>query len=394
MKLNDLLKKKSDLKAAAEKLINNAMTLGKDLQGTELEQYNAHVEEIKGIESLIARHNELGNIKIEDKEASKIVTDGNESVAVDQRSTPEHARNFWAYMRRGQNNVSREIMAALSVGSDGVITPTEFDKVLVEKLINANVMRQVATVITTGNDRKIAIENALGAAGWAAEAAVSHNDDESDEPTFSQITLSAYKATRIEKISEELLQDAFFDLQSYLARKFGNAFGLLEEAAFVAGTGSGQPSGVKQAASAGPTTASGVAITSDELLATYHSLKRAYRSGASWMFSDSTALTVRKYKETTGQYIWQPGLQAGQPDTLLGKPVYISDFMPAIAVNARAVLFGDFSYYTIADRSPRTFIRLNELYAATGQVGFRATQRTDGKLTLAESVVALVQAAS
>jgi HK97 family phage major capsid protein len=145
---------------------------------------------------------------------------------------------------------------------------------------------------------------------------------------------------------------------------------------------------------AGVTAASATDISADEVIELYHSLKRAYRTNASFLMNDSTALIIRLKKETTGQYIWQPGLVAGRPDTLLGKPVYISDAMPTAAISAKSLLFGDFSYYTIADRSPRTFVRLNELYAANGQVGFRGVQRTDGKLTLAEAVVRLTQAAS
>jgi HK97 family phage major capsid protein len=108
--------------------------------------------------------------------------------------------------------------------------------------------------------------------------------------------------------------------------------------------------------------------------------------------NDSTALLIRKKKDTTGRYVWEPGLQPGMPDMLLGKPVYISDAMPTVATTAKSVLFGDFSYYTIAERSLRTLVRLNELYAANGQVGFRSVERLDGKLTLAEAVVRLTQA--
>lgn len=385
--VNELLKKKNELKAAAELLINNAMTTGNDLKGADLTAYDKHVADIKDIESLLQRHAQLATISTERIAENAIVVPGDDAPSVDVRGTKEFAKNFWAYMRGGVRN-------ALSVGTDGVIVPTEFDKVLVEKLQNVNVMRTLASIITTQNDRKIAVENAIASADWAAEAAVSHNNDESDEPSYSQVTLSAYKLTRIEKVSEELAQDAFFDIQGYLARKFASAFGIAEEAAFVAGNGSGKPTGVVGSASAGNTTASGTAIVGDDLLACFHSLKRPYRVNGTWLMADSTALIIRKLKETTGQYIWQPGLQAGKPDTLLGKPVAISDSVPAVAVNNKAVLFGDFSYYTIADRSPRTFTRLNELYAANGQVGYRGVQRTDGKLTLAESIVAMVQAAS
>jgi len=100
---------------------------------------------------------------------------------------------------------------------------------------------------------------------------------------------------------------------------------------------------------------------------------------------------VRKLKDQTGQYLWQPALTAGTPDTLLGRPVYTSAYMPAVAAGAKSIAFGDFKYYWIADRQGRSFKRLNELYAATGQIGFVGSQRVDGKLTLPETIKVLQQ---
>jgi HK97 family phage major capsid protein len=393
MNIHELNRQKAERKAAAEKLINAAMQSGHDLAGTELAEYEGHVARVREIESLVQRHNDLSGIEVAAAEPTAVINA--EGVAVDdRRATAEYKKAFWATMRNGRENVSREILATLSVSADGNIVPVEYDRSLVEKLQNENVMRQLATIITTQNDRKIAVENAVASADWAAESAVAHNDDSSDEPTFSQVTLSAYKLSRIQKISEELLMDALFDLPSYLAKKFAQSFGIAEESAFVNGNGSGKPTGVVGSSTASVLAASATDITADEVITLFHGLKRAYRANASFLMNDSTALLLRLKKETTGQYIWQPGLVAGRPDTLLGKPVYISDAMPTAAINAKTVLFGDFSYYTIAERAPRTLVRLNELYAANGQVGFRSVERLDGKLTLAESVVRITQAAA
>ena len=107
--------------------------------------------------------------------------------------------------------------------------------------------------------------------------------------------------------------------------------------------------------------------------------------------NDATVSALRKLKDSTGQYLWQPSLMAGMPDTLLGRPVKTSAYMPVIAAGAKTIAFGDFSYYWIADRQGRSFKRLNELYAATGQVGFLASQRVDGKLILPEAIKVLAQ---
>lgn len=113
-----------------------------------------------------------------------------------------------------------------------------------------------------------------------------------------------------------------------------------------------------------------------------------------WVLNDSTIKAIRKLKDSNGQYLWQPSLTAGTPDTILGRPVRTSAYMPAIAASAKTIAFGDFSYYWIADRQGRSFKRLNELYAANGQVGFLASQRVDGKLILSEAIKVLAQKAS
>lgn len=391
--VNELRKKKAELKLAAETLLNGAVSSTRDMNSEEQTQYDAHVAEIRRIESALTRHAELAQFTEDpaiDDDKPAIRASSEDAEGTDPRATKEYKSAWMQYLRKGLSGMSREVLAALNIttpADGGYATAIEFDTNLVEKLVNVNVMRQLASVITTGSDRKIVVENAVGSADWAAEAAVAHNDDESDDDTLTQVSLSAYKLTRIVKVSEELLQDAFFDIQGWLTRKFANAFGIAEESAFVLSAGSTKPTGVVNGASAGTTTVMHNAITGDELLAAFHSLKRAYRANATWLMNDSTALLIRKLKETTGQYLWQPGLQAGKPDQLLGKPVAISDFVPSATVAGnKALLFGDFSYYTIADRTPRSFTRLNELYAANGQVGFRGVERVDGKVVLSEAI--------
>lgn len=253
-----------------------------------------------------------------------------------------------------------------------------------------NEIRQFATVIRTASDRNIPVESSLGTATWTAEEA----DYTESDPVFGTLVLGAHKLGTILKVSEELLQDSAFDLQAYLASNFGKRFGIAEEAAFVNGNGTGKPTGLVQGASAGVTAASASAITADEVVDMFHSLGRPYRGAARWVMNDATAKLIRKLKDGQNQYIWQPGLQAGQPDTILGRPVLVSSAMPTAAVSAVTMLFGDLSYYTIADRTGAVMQRLNELYAANGQVGFRMYKRTDGKVTLSAAIKKLTMAAA
>ena len=311
------------------------------------------------------------------------------------RASDEYRTSFWDMMRSKAPLPS--VVNALQEGTDsegGYLVPDEYERTLVEALEEENVFRQLAKVIrTSSGDRKIPVVATKGTASWIdEEGAYTESDD-----SFGQVSIGAYKVDTMIKVSEELLNDSVFDLESYIAKEFARRIGAKEEEAFFTGDGSGKPLGVLAAtggAETGVTAASSTAITADELMDLFYSLKSPYRKKAVWVLNDSTIKAVRKLKDSTGQYLWQPSLMAGTPDTLLGRPVKTSAYMPVIAAGAKTIAFGDFSYYWIADRQGRSFKRLNELYAANGQVGFLGSQRVDGKLVLSEAVKVLAQKAS
>ena len=311
------------------------------------------------------------------------------------RASEEYKANFWNAMRSKVPLPS--VVNALEEGTDsegGYLVPDEYERTLVEALEEENVFRQLANVIrTSSGDRKIPVVATKGTASWIdEEGAYTESDD-----SFGQVSIGAYKVGTMIKVSEELLNDSVFDLESYIAKEFARRIGAKEEEAFFTGDGSGKPLGVLAAtggAETGVTAASSTAVTADELMDLFYSLKSPYRKKAVWVLNDSTIKAVRKLKDSTGQYLWQPSLVAGTPDTLLGRPVKTSAYMPVIAAGAKTIAFGDFSYYWIADRQGRSFKRLNELYAANGQVGFLGSQRVDGKLVLSEAVKVLAQKAS
>ena len=204
------------------------------------------------------------------------------------------------------------------------------------------------------------------------------------------------------KVSNELLNDSAFDIAGYIAQRFGVRFGNAEEDAFINGTGisanpgvtPSQPTGILTTvnATAGNTTANASTVTFDNIYKLYYSLKSPYRRKAAFLCNETLLLQLMLLKDGNSNYIWKPGLEVGKPDTILGRPIYTSGYMPAITgtanqdKNKKVLLFGDFSYYWIADRQNRTLKRLNELYAVTDQVGFIGTQRVDGKLILPEAM--------
>ena len=308
------------------------------------------------------------------------------------RATDEYRQNFWNMMR--SKAPMPTVMNALQVGTDsegGYLVPDEYERTLVEALEEENIFRQLAKVIqTSSGDRKIPVVATKGTASWIdEEGAFTESDD-----SFGQVSIGAYKLGTMIKVSEELLNDSVFDLESYISREFARRIGAKEEESFFTGDGTGKPLGILAAtggAETGITAASATAITADELIDLFYSLKAPYRRNAVWVLNDSTIKAIRKLIDIRIEYLWQPSLTAGAPDLLLGKPVRTSAYMPAIAADAKTIAFGDFSYYWIADRQGRSFKRLNELYAATGQVGFLASQRVDGKLILPEAIKVLAQ---
>ena len=142
------------------------------------------------------------------------------------------------------------------------------------------------------------------------------------------------------------------------------------------------------------TATSATAISADELISLVYALKSPYRRNAKFLMNDATVSMLRKLKDNNGAYLWQPSVQAGEPDRLLGYELYTSPYVPVAAAGALTVAFGDFKNYWIADRSGRTVQRLNELYSTNGQVGFVATERVDGKVILPEGIQLLKMKAS
>jgi HK97 family phage major capsid protein len=303
-------------------------------------------------------------------------------------ATAEYMEDFVSALRgrRAAHNVLEEGSAP----NGGYLVPDEFERRIVTDLAPANVFRQIANVIRTSSERKIPVTATHSVAAWTAENAAYPES----QPTFAQKTLDAYKLADLVRVSIELLQDSLFSIDAFLASEFARAFGAEEERAFCVGTGSGQPTGLftAQGGSVGVTAGSATAITADNMVDLVYSLLAPYRRNAAFLTSDATVAALRKLKDTNGQYMWQPSLQQGEPARLLGYPLYTTPYAPAVAAGALVVAFGDFSYYWVAERMGRTMQRLNELYSASGQVGFICTERLDGKVVMADGIKLLKMA--
>lgn len=266
----------------------------------------------------------------------------------------------------------------------GYLVPEDFERNILMELEEENVIRKLAKVITTQHERKIPVAVGHSVAQWTLENAAYTESN----PTFGQKTIDAYKLTDLARVSNELLQDAAFDIEDYLMKEFARAFGIAEEEAFCVGDGDNKPTGIFTAngGEVGLTAAASNAITADELISLVYSLKSPYRRNAKFLMHDQTISLLRKLKDGNGAYLWQPSVQAGEPDRLLGYELYTSPYAPVVEAEALAVAFGDFKNYWIGDRQGRTVQRLNELYATNGQVGYISAERVDGKMIMPEGV--------
>lgn len=302
------------------------------------------------------------------------------------------------YERRMMTNPGAVETRALAVA--GVPMPTSFIHQLYTYLVDTSSIRQAgATVISTQTGESILVPRSTveGTAAWVAEAAAIVGTD----PTLSSVTLGSHKAGKLTQVSRELATDVGFDLVGYLAQSSGRNLGILTNAAYVSGTGTTQPLGILNGISIGFTATAGTGATVglptatgsdyafDVFVDMYHSIIPQYRPRASWMMNDTTIKLVRKVKDTLGRYIWEPSLQAGVADTIMGKPVYANPALPLIGVSITgSILFGDFSAYYIRDVTPLRFERSDEYAFNTDQISFRALMRTDGALVDANAVKA------
>lgn len=304
----------------------------------------------------------------------------------DQTSPEErHLKAFRDYVRTGQK-------AAMEVGTTtegGFLVPIQYSNDLITALVDMSILRMAgARVLSVGGSTAFKVPTMTKSTA-AAITDEEGNYDEA-EPTFNEVTFTPWKYTKLIKVSEELVLDSRIDLMSQvMVPDAAQAFAAAENTAFTTGNGTTAPQGIVTGGTVGKTTAAADAITSDEIIDLYHALGYLYRQNAVWFMNDATAAYIRKLIDGAGNYIWQPGLQAGQPDRLLGRPVYTLNSMATITAEAKVLVFGDPRYFWIADFAGMGMQRLNELYAYTGQVGFRWFKRFDSNVMLAEAIQVL-----
>jgi HK97 family phage major capsid protein len=313
-------------------------------------------------------------------------------------ASPEVKGFVDGYLRHGREHELKSISGA-TPGDGGYAVPREIDALISSRLKNISPIRSVAQVVQTGTAgyRKLVTTGGT-ASGWVSETA---GRPETDTPNFVEIAPPSGELYANPAASQAMLDDAAFDIQSWLAEEIAMEFARAEGAAFVNGSGVNQPAGFLTA----PTSADGDAtrtfgtlqfvVSGDaagfdaapelKLIDLVHSLKAGHRQGASWVMNSATLAEVRKLKAADGSFLWQPGLMEGQPNRLLGYPVVEAEDMPDIASDAFPVAFGNFrAGYLIAERSATTILR--DPFTNKPFVHFYATKRIGGQVLDSDAI--------
>ena len=293
---------------------------------------------------------------------------------------------FWDSMRKSA--VSSELLDMTNDPSRHVCAlPRDTATAYTAALAKENLFRRYATTIKApaNSDRIITTDTPVDAE-WVAENGVIPEAD----LNATYLGLEMHKLACISMLDSYFTYDTGFDIEGYLTGNFARIFGKAEEDAFINGNGSDAPRGILHStdgADVGVTAASATVIAFDEVSKLFFSLKPEYRMNAIWTMNDETALALRELKDSAGNYLWR-----GTADTLLGRPVVISNHMPSAASGSKPIAFGDFSYYWIAEQESLTVRALHEKYSFANKTGYLGMERLDGRLIRSEAIKVLQMA--
>jgi len=335
-------------------------------------------------------------------------------------ATDEYRKAFIHWMKHGREGLDGDLRHVLRFGygqeagplvdeqrvqtittsGGGYLIPDGFRAELMRAMKAYGGVRANARVLETDSGNSLDIPTVDDTSNTGRLLAINTAVTTTDV-VFGQVTLDAYKySSDLVLVPVELMEDSAFDMNGMVNSILAERLGRITETHYTTGTGTNQPNGVVTAAATGVTATTGGAtsVTADNVMDLFHSVDPAYRGGASFMMNDSTVAAIRKLKTGVSgdqTYLWQPGLQAGEPDTLLGRPVIVNQGVAAMAANAHSILFGNFQNYWIRDVRGIRFVRLDERYADADQVGFVVFSRTDrDRVGPAGSIKAFVNSAT
>ena len=328
----------------------------------------------------------MNNTKTINDYLDRLETLRKEALGIKEDPTAEALKTDEAYARAFRDMLHTGMPSnALKKGSDGsggYLIPDTFEKKIVRALTEKSLLRKLGTVIKTNKCMKIPTVVTNGEATWVPEGELVPVG----EATYGEIVLDAYKLAHKVIVSDEMLEDADFDVEDYIRQMFVESISEAEERAFFSGDGNGKPLGILHQAEVGAETAKADYIDFDDIINLIHSVKEPYRKNAVLVLSQDAVCKLRLQRLYRGHPGFDDPLKDGDPELLMGCPYYICDHLDRVEGGGIAAMYGDFSYFWIGERGKRSTKRLVERYADNGQVAYITSERIDAKLVLPESV--------
>ncbi|AZF90293.1 MAG: major capsid protein [Phage 5P_3] len=410
MTLKELMEKRANLVAQARELVDRADTEKRDLNAEEQQTYAKIMADVNSIKGQVTRAQQIEDEERALNDPAFQAHRPNVGETGDQnRASDEERASAWrSYLGRGPQGLTqveaRALQADLDASGGYLVAPTEWRNQLIKGLDNLVFVRRLAAVQPAmPNATSLGVptlETDIGDPTWTTELQVGGEDS---ALAFGKRELTPHPLARYIKISNKLRRAAMQNIDAIVRERLVYKTATVTEYAYLRGTGAGQPLGMMVASADGINTDRDVstgntttAITADGLLAAFYALKPQYRTSAVWMFHTDALLAISKIKDGVNQYVWQPGIAAGAPDVIKGRPVYESQYMPNTFTAGQYVgLLGDLKAgYWIVDSLQLEIQVLSELYAMTNQTAFVMRMETDGMPVLPEAFVRVQLAAS
>lgn len=293
--------------------------------------------------------------------------------------SPEYDKCFWNTMR-GKDDLYAELSKGSNAETGTYALPNTSNNKYMAVLEKESLFRRIGTVIKAyGNGYRIFAKDTNDIARWVPEGeSIPVYDGIGD---FTVNNVDSWKLAAFIKMDSAFVHDAGFNIEDYLIKRFAKNFGRAEDDAFINGNGKEMPTGILNATGGAEVSDTIDNISYDDVIRLYFSVKPEYRKKAVWLMNDKTALILRTLKDEGGNYLWRDS-----DDTILGKKVFVSEFMPDVESGSKPIAFGDFSYYWVIGRKPIGVRTLTEKFATLDQIGYLAYEFLDGKLVRPEAV--------
>lgn len=396
-KITQLRERRAKAFSDAREIVTKAETENRDLLAEESERFDKFMAEGEELRTQIDRLEslELREAELRERPEPLRVVGGS---PVEDRAAELRNTAFRGFLRGGVSSITpderRALQADLDTSGGYLVAPQQFVTTLIQAVKNATFFRGLATVYSVPNADSLgapALDTDVADPTWVSELSTGSADT---ALAFGKRELRPHPMAQRILVSRTLLRKAA-EPEMIVRDRLAYKGAVVQENAFLNGTGANQPLGVFTASTAGISTArdvsTGNATTSikfDGLLEAKYTLKGNYWGGARWIFHRDAMKQIAKLKDGDGQYIWRPNVVAGEPDSVLGIPALMSEYAPSTFTAGLYVgILGDFSNYWIADAMDMQIQRLDELYAATNQVGFITRAETDGMPVLEEAFV-------